>query len=346
MDRILVVDDDPVIIKLYQIILIKEGFEVTTATNGEQLMLAIKAPKPDIILLDVILPDATGLDLCSRIKNNPAHWDIKIILVSGMEVSPSQVAEGIGIGADDYLVKPVDSKELLARIKNCLKLKKAEAELKDKNKELKDLANHLQNIREEERKLIAREVQEELGQLTAVLKMDIDWLSINMSEASETHKKRITHASDTARLIINTIRRIASALRPSMLDELGLNASLEWLSKDFSSANNIPCSFTGAEDDEDLSTPIKTALFRICQESLKNISQHANASEVSIITTVSDNKIALSIYDNGKGFDRTQPVNTLGLIGMRERALAVNGELHIDSSPAQGTKVSVIVPKI
>ena len=200
-------------------------------------------------------------------------------------------------------------------------------------------------MREEERKFLAREVQEELGQLTAVLKMDIDWLSMNTPDTNEPHKKRITHASNTARLIINTIRRIASALRPSMLDELGLNASLEWLCKEFSAVNSIPCSFTEAENDEALSVDIRTALFRICQESLRNISQHANATEIKITAKVCDKEIGMYIYDNGKGFDLGEHKNSLGLIGMRERALAVNGQLHIDSGNGTGTTVWVIVPK-
>lgn len=346
MARILVVDDDPVIIKLYQIFLVKEGFEINVAANGEEMLLAVKTLKPDVILLDVILPDYTGLDLCYRIKSDPQFVGIKVILVSGMEVTPSQVADGIGIGADDYLVKPVDSKELLARIKNCLKLQKVEEELRDKNKELKDLANHLQNVREEERKFLAREVQEELGQLTAVLKMDIDWLSMNMAEADEMQKERLMHASNTAGLIINTIRRIASALRPSMLDELGLNDSLEWLCKEFSAVNGISCSFAEADHDEGLSAEIRTAIFRICQESLQNISQHANATEVKITAEVNEKEVILSIQDNGKGFDIDSQKNSLGLVGMRERALAVNGQLHIDSRKNHGTTVAVIVPKV
>jgi signal transduction histidine kinase len=345
MGRILVVDDDPVIIRLYQIILTKAGFTLTVARSGEELLAAIVVEKPDVIVLDVILPDHTGLDLCYRLKSDPEYLDIKIILVSGTEISPSKVADGIDIGADDYLVKPFDPKELLARIKSCLKLKKAEEELKDKNKELKDLSNHLQNVREEERKILAREVQEEVGQLAAVLKMDIDWLSINLAEAGEMHRDRITHASNTARLVINTIRRIASSLRPSMIDELGLNASLDWLCNEFSAMNSAVCSFTPAADDEGLPVEIRTTLFRICQELLRNVSQHANATEVKIIANVSDNKISLIVQDNGRGFDKAKHKNGLGLIGMRERALAVKGQLHIDSHAGKGTTVSVIVPK-
>ena len=344
MDRILVVDDDPVIIKLYQIILKKEGFDIDIATCGEDSLKAVAKQKPDIILLDVILPDYSGLELCRAIKGNPAYIGIKIILVSGMEISPAQVAEGIEKGADDYLVKPFDHKELLARIKNCLKLKKIEETLRDKNNELKELSIHLQNVREEERKFLAREVQEELGQLTAVLKMDIDWLAINMSDAAETHRNRMANASSTAKLIINTIRRIASALRPSMIDELGLFESLEWQCKKFTSVNAIPCVFEHTDNDDGLSNEIKTILFRICQDALMNISQHAKASKVSVSCRIAEKKFYLLIKDNGKGFEVNQQKPTLGLISMRERASSINGELSIHSEYGKGTAVTVIVP--
>jgi DNA-binding response OmpR family regulator len=209
MPRILLVDDDAVIIKLYQIILKGTEFELEIAPTGKDMLLAIGKQKPDVILLDVVLPDSSGLDLCSKIKNDPTFTGTKIILVSGQEISPVQIAQGIEMGADDYLVKPFHPKELLARVKNCLKLKTIEEALRDKNKELKDLSNHLQHVREEERKMLAYEVQEELGQLTAALKMDIDWMAKSLSGAPEEVKERMLNASATSKLIISNVRKIA-----------------------------------------------------------------------------------------------------------------------------------------
>jgi signal transduction histidine kinase len=343
MARILVVDDDPIVIKLYEVILKREGFDIGIARNGAEMMQNAAEQKPDVIVLDVILPDETGLDLCAAIKNDPDYLGVKVILVSGMEISPAQVAEGIETGADDYLTKPFDSKVLLARIKNCLKLKQVEEELREKYKELKDLANHIQTVREEERKFMAREVQEEVGQLAAALKMDIDWLAHNLPNITEIERKRFTHASATGKTMIQMIRRIASALRPSMLDELGLNASLDWLCKEFIANHGIACKFHPAENDEGLSSELKTAFFRICQEALRNIAQHANASVATVKAVVNDHEISLLVTDNGQGFDMNQQKNTMDLIGMRERALAINGRLNIKTAPGEGTVVSVVV---
>jgi signal transduction histidine kinase len=346
MARILIVDDDVVIIKLYEAILKKQGFDLDIAYNGAEMMQRVREHKPDVIVLDVILPDDSGLDLCAAIKRDPQYLGVKVLLVSGMEISPAQVAEGIETGADDYLTKPFDSKVLLARIKNCLKLKSVEEELREKYKELKDLANHIQTVREEERKFMAREVQEELGQLTAAIKMDVDWLALNIPGIEERQQKRLAHASSTATTMIQMIRRIASALRPSMLDELGLNASLEWLCREFITTNQgIPCKFIPAENDEGLSSELKTAFFRICQEALRNVAQHANASLATVTAVVNDKQVSLQVKDNGQGFDIHQRKNTMDLIGMRERALAINGQLQIHSAPGQGTLVSVVVMK-
>ena len=346
MDRILLVDDDLLIIKLYQLILRNNDFELEIALSGNEMLAAIEKQKPDIILLDVVLPDISGLELCNRVKNDPEYSSTKIILISGEEISPVQIAAGIEMGADDYLVKPFHPKELLARVKNCLKLKNIEEELREKNSELKNLSRYLQNIREEERKLVAYEVQEELGQLTAALKMEIDWLARSMADIPEEYAKRLSHASDITRMMINSSRRIASSLRPSMIDELSLQASLEWQCRKFTAQHAIPCAFSHeyGEEDIELSTERKTALFRICQEALSNIAQHAAATSVTVRFKQDGRQTKIEITDNGKGFINDQKQKLFGLIGMRERAHSFNGELTIRSAPGKGTTVEVSMP--
>lgn len=223
--------------------------------------------------------------------------------------------------------------------------KNAELELQQKNIQLKELSEHLQNVREEERRYLAREVHDELGQLAAVVKMDIDWIKIKMPELPENYAKRITHASSTTDLLINTIRKLASELRPGMLDELGLNASLEWQCKKFEEINGVTCVFECFFDDKDLSSSMKTALYRICQESLTNVKRHAQATKAVVTIYEKDANIFLLIRDDGRGFEVAQKINTLGLIGMRERCVSVNGSLHVESEPGKGTAVCAIIPK-
>lgn len=222
--------------------------------------------------------------------------------------------------------------------------KKAEEELKEKNHQLKELSRHLQQVREEERKFLAREVHDELGQLASAVKMDIDWLDVKLSAQNDVlYTNRIKHAASTASLMISTIRKIASDLRPGMLDELGLNASLEWKCNKFTSATGINCTFQSTVDDTKLESHVKTELFRICQESLTNVMRHANASEVSVSFTHQDNQIELLITDDGKGFDIDKKTRTLGLIGMRERCLSINGKLTISSTLGKGTSIRTVI---
>ncbi|MBV9988513.1 MAG: PAS domain S-box protein [Chitinophagaceae bacterium] len=223
--------------------------------------------------------------------------------------------------------------------------KKINEELEEKNRQLKQLSAHLQGIREEERKILAREVHDELGQLASVVKMDIDWLALRLPALEEVPRKRVQHAASTADLLINTIRKIAATLRPSMLDELGLNASLSWQCKEFSMLNGIPCSFEQLLDDTRLPMKTKNELFRICQESLTNVMRHANATQVKVQISGTSAGVRLIISDNGRGFDMAQKTNTLGLIGMRERALSVNGTLTVESKPGQGTIICAVIPK-
>lgn len=344
MARILLVDDDVLIIKLYQVILKSESFDLDIAMSGKEMQAAIQQQTPDVILLDVVLPDSNGLDLCTQLKKDPVFSSIKIIMVSGEEVSPVQIAEGIELGADDYLVKPFHPKELLARVKNCLKLKIAEAELRHANLELKNLSNHLQHIREEERKIVAREVQEEIGQLIAAIKMDIDWLAISVPGITEQQKKRMEHVSAVTKMIIEQIRRLASSLRPSMIDELGLFAALEWKCRKIYRDNGIPCAFSSEGDDQGLPVEMKTTIFRICQEVLMNIVQHAAATNIILSVSINDKSLTVNISDDGKGFEINQQKRKLGLIGIRERASSINGKLSINSVISKGTDVSLFIP--
>ena len=224
--------------------------------------------------------------------------------------------------------------------------KKAEQEVVTKNNELKRLSSYLQNVREEERKYLAREVHDELGQLASVIKMDIDWLEMQVPDHEESYKKRLSHASSVSDLMIDTIRKLASDLRPAMLDELGLSASVESACKKFTDNYGIPCVFAFDFDDRFLEEKVTTNLFRLFQEALNNSMQHAHATHIVVSMLEKKDTIELSITDDGVGFDTTQKNNTYGLISMRERMLSINGWLTVSSKPGAGTTICAVIPKI
>ncbi|MEO7530442.1 MAG: PAS domain S-box protein [Sediminibacterium sp.] len=222
---------------------------------------------------------------------------------------------------------------------------KIESELVEKNTELQELSAYLQHVREGERKYIAREVHDELGQLVSAVKIDLDWLGIKVAPLEEAAKKRMDHATKTIEVLIASIRKIASSLRPSILDDFGLNAAIQWQCREMQNLNAITCTFTPGFDDSDLKVEVKTELFRIIQESLTNVMRHSNAKNVAVEITEDDENIFVNITDDGNGFDTTVKKNTLGLIGLRERAVSLNGQLSIQSQIGEGTTVTAIIPK-
>lgn len=222
--------------------------------------------------------------------------------------------------------------------------RKTEEEMLEMNLQLKELSRHLQCVREEERRYLAREVHDELGQLASAVKMDVDWLYLKTESSEEKFRSRAAQASATCDLMISTIRKIASDLRPGMLDELGLNASLEWKCNRFAQMNGIACDFYSNVDEAQLDSFEKTELFRICQESLTNVLRHAKATKVTITLTDKGDVIRLLIADDGCGFDTMVKTHHLGLIGMKERAISINGKFIITSQPGLGTVINVTLP--
>jgi PAS domain S-box-containing protein len=222
--------------------------------------------------------------------------------------------------------------------------KKIQEDLIKLNYRFRNLASHLQNSREEERINIAREIHDELGQMATALKIDLSWIKKKMVSESEDVREKVDNTIAELGEMVNTIRRIAQELRPSILDNLGLTAAIEWYCGDFQKRTGIQCKFANGLGDVQLPNNVKTSLFRICQESLTNVMRHSEATEVACsMKWEKSNKIVLTIEDNGKGFDTSQKTKSLGLLGMQERALLINGVLKIESKPKQGTIITVEV---
>jgi two-component system sensor histidine kinase UhpB len=232
-----------------------------------------------------------------------------------------------------------------AMISDITPRKTAEQQLKNYNKELKQLSRHLKNAREDERKYIAKEVHDQLGQLASALKIDVDWLTLKITDTGDLTNKRVDHINITIDTLLTSIRKIASSLRPSVLDDFGLNAAIEWQCADFQILNNIETVFVAKLNDNVISFDQKTELFRIAQESLTNVMRHSKATRVEVRLSENEENIYLTITDNGKGFDSSVKRRTLGLLGLMERAASLNGELHIESEIDKGTHVHVCIPK-
>lgn len=222
----------------------------------------------------------------------------------------------------------------------------AEESLQKSNEALKELASHLETIRENERSHMAREIHDELGQQLTGLKMDISWLNRKIKSDDEAVKEKM---KDTIALINKTViavRRIATQLRPSILDDLGLIAAMEWQSEEFEKRAEIKSVFNSNVRHVKVSTDIATAVFRIFQESLTNVLRHAKATKVVSFFRLDEDNITLFIEDNGIGFKEEEIKNkkTLGLLGMKERIQLINGRYEINGNTGKGTSVIITVP--
>jgi PAS domain S-box-containing protein len=224
-------------------------------------------------------------------------------------------------------------------------------ERKHAEEALRALSARIRSTREEEGTRIAREIHDELGGVLTGLKWDLEKIddtldsSTDCSHISEI-RERISGMTGLIETTISTVRRIASELRPGVLDDLGLVAAIEWQIEQFQSRSGLTCHWTNNASEIQLSRERATAVFRILQEILTNVLRHARAANLYVKLRRSKNFFELEVKDDGQGITESQRMNTqsLGLLGMKERALLVGGEVRITGKEGGGTTVVVRVP--
>lgn len=225
--------------------------------------------------------------------------------------------------------------------------KEAERILLDSQKHLRQLSVRMEAITEAERTRIAREIHDELGHLLTALKYDVEGL-INQSDLSaENLKDELGVMIDMVDSLIDSVRKIATDLRPGILDHLGLFPAIEWQIKQFRLRTKICCTCTLEESDMTFDKNETSIVFRIMQEILTNITRHSEAKHVNILLTRKDRNFLMEVTDNGVGFDpdESHRMSSLGLLGMKERALSIGGEIQIISHPGIGTTVRLLLPR-
>jgi PAS domain S-box-containing protein len=222
--------------------------------------------------------------------------------------------------------------------------KRAEQELRASGEQLRNLAARLLSVREEERTNIAREIHDELGQSLTAVKLDLSWLAGRLPGRNGRIRERIRSTLQLADSIIQSVRRISTNLRPAVLD-LGLAAALEWQAQEFQTRTGIQCKLR-LPTHEKVAPHVSTALFRIFQETLTNVARHAGATRAEVVLHKQRDRLVLVIRDNGRGFDQADPslLKSLGLLGMRERAALLGGQVNIASAPGKGTSVTAWIP--
>jgi len=359
--HVLIVDDDARSLSAMQELLQTLGAKLVTARSGEEALRKVLEAEYAAILLDVHMPGIDGFTTAKLIRERKRSRYTPIIFLTA--AAPEDLAtmfRGYQAGAVDYIVKPVIPEILRSKLSVFVGLHDmnrmlnaelaerslTEARLRSSEENLRALAAHLQSVREEERTRIARDIHDELGQALTGLKLDLNQLVRAVGrEAPEILQDRSKLLSSAIDRIINSVRRIASGLRPEVLDEIGLSAAVEWQAREFQRRTGIRCHVDIAPGFVDPDTERGTALFRVYQELLTNVARHANATRVNVSLT-DEPLLALEIEDNGRGIreDEYQSPRALGFLGMRERVQAFGGSIDVKGLEGKGTRVSVAIP--
>jgi two-component system sensor kinase len=225
--------------------------------------------------------------------------------------------------------------------------KRAENELRESRERLQQLSASLLAVREEEKARIARELHDELGQALTGLKMDLAQLTGRLTPEQPGVIDRVNAMNALIESTVASVRRLATELRPLMLDDLGLAPTIEWLAGDFSKRTGIEVQLSLPDFESEEDSELSTALFRVLQESLTNVARHARARRVEVELTFSDVDVRLTVRDDGAGIGARaeNAPKSFGLLGMRERAAMLGGELRVDSRPGAGTSIAMVVPR-
>jgi signal transduction histidine kinase len=358
------------------------GYQVIEAKNGREALAIASGELPDLITLDVNLPDMDGFEVCRQLKANPATNHIPIVHVSSTFVDPESRVQGLAGGADAYLAEPINRAELVATVGALLRLKQAEtaarqqaeaaemarqelaqlnatlelrvgertAELKAANDSLRELSVRLLQMQDEERRRIARELHDSVGQLLVAISMNNASLGKEADHLSAEARKALTDNDSMVDEILRSIRTISHLLHPPLLDESGLPSALRWYVEEFSQRSGILVTLECSPSFERFSSELETAIFRIVQECLGNIHRHSQSPTATIHLEASAGSAHLVVSDEGRGMSvekqkqlKSGIASGVGLRGMRERVAQLGGELQVEST-SHGTKITASLP--
>ncbi|MBS1734941.1 MAG: PAS domain S-box protein [Bacteroidetes bacterium] len=226
---------------------------------------------------------------------------------------------------------------------------KAEALLKKSYEDIRNLASHLVKVRDEERRRIGREIHDELGQQLTAIKMDVAWVEKKIPEEIPQVKAKLKNMITLLDGSNKSVRKILKELTPAIIDDNGLLAALETQNRQFTELTGIAIDFHTNRKKITLGQEVANCIFRVYQESLTNIMKYANASRVVTSLDTSDTQVAVSIQDNGLGFDslafaKSNDKKSFGIIGMKERVLSLGGDFNLESIPGKGTTIVAHIP--
>jgi len=360
--EILVVDDEPDTLALLISILTEAGYRARPSDSGRLALASVENSPPDLILLDMRLPGMDGLEVCRQLKARKESSDIPVLFVSGSADAQARV-ESLELGAVDFVIKPFDRAELLARVRIHLELSRLRSQLESQvtlrttelernqraleeyKQRLQELTAGLLNAQENASRALARDLHDVFSQEVSILATQI----FTLQEESRSNNELASRLSDLGQRSVrlaHNLHRTSRELHPTILEDLGLKAALADECAAFQERTRIRTQFTAENVPAELPTVVNVCLYRVAQESLRNIGKHAaNCTAVRVMVSGSQG-VTLRIEDNGEGFnlEEAHRKGGLGLISIEERVRLVNGSFSIHSEPGKGSTLEVRVP--
>ncbi|HYC43737.1 MAG TPA: response regulator [Noviherbaspirillum sp.] len=380
--KVLLVNDDAASLLALASLLDTDGtgYRVITARSGEEALRQVLNHDFAVILLDVSMPGMDGFETAEAIHSHPRSASVPIIFITAHYADEMNRLKAYQKGAVDYLFTPIIPQILQTKVsvfvelaRNNLQLQRqkqeleklnhdlqeqrkqdldhinerrqAEEALRQSQEELRQLASYQERIKEDERKRIAREIHDELGQNLLALRIDIAMLHARTGSTHPKLNKKVHAVLEHIDSTMKAMRAIINNLRPTVLD-LGLNAAIEWQVKEFQRRTGIACELVMPDAEVVVDDNRATALFRVLQESLNNVFRHARATRTKIELNNTGDRLLMTVSDNGVGIfpGCRRKANSFGLVGIKERISTLGGELVIETAPESGTALTISVP--
>ena len=348
--NILMVDDQPAKLLSYEVMLGELEENLIKANSGREALELLLKNEVAVVLMDVSMPELDGFELADIIRQHPRFQKTAIIFISAVHLTDKDRLKGYQRGAVDYISVPVIPEVLRAKVSVFCELHRRAHQLEMLNRELRRLSSSLIAMQDDERRRIARELHDGLGQELTAAKMIVDGILFQEGEGASSFKKHA--AADASALIdraIQQVRSISHLLHPPLLDEVGLVSALRWFLEGFTKRSGIHTVLeVQPQEFPRLASELETAIFRIVQEALNNVFRHSGAKNCWIVVKQDSTQMVITVRDDGKGVEQSviefRPDRIgMGIGGMRQRVKEFGGDVRLGQMNP-GTQVEVLVP--
>ena len=345
--NILMVDDQPGKLLSYEVILGELGENLIKATSGKEALEFLLKNDIAVVLMDVSMPEIDGFELAEMIRQHPRFQKTAIIFISAVHLTDLDQLKGYQRGAVDYISVPIIPELLRAKVSVFAELHRKAGQLERLNAELRRLSSRLITMQDEERRRIARELHDGLGQELVAAKISLYRI---LQQTSEVAKQEA--GNEAAKILdrgIQQVRSMSHLLHPPLLDEVGLHSALRWYIDGFAQRSGIETTLDVQPNEFPRLTPeLETAIFRIVQESLSNVFRHSDAHQAWVTVNFQGTQIVARVRDDGRGIPEAvveqQPGSIgIGIGGMSQRAKEFGGELRL-AATNPGTLVETVIP--